>query len=84
MEKDDDLFMTPKILPAEQTQEPFSKPVPRPQKTEDETVVTGSKLYSLMVPLEDIERLKLAAKDHGQSVSTLIRAAIKNYLIHYS
>jgi hypothetical protein len=64
-------------------QEPFSKPVPRPQKTDDETVVTGSKLYSLMIPLEDIERLKRAAKDNGQSVSTLIRAAIKNHLVHY-
>jgi predicted DNA-binding protein len=36
-----------------------------------------------MIPLEDIERLKQAAKDSGQSVSTVIRAAIKNHLIHY-
>ena len=27
--------------------------------------------------------LKQAAKDSGQSVSTVIRAAIKNHLIHY-
>jgi hypothetical protein len=37
----------------------------------------------LMIPLEDIERLKRAAKDNEQSVSMLIRAAIKNHLIHY-
>lgn len=74
---------TKKRLLAPQAQEPFAKPVPRPQKTDDETVVTGSKLYSLMIPLEDIERLKRAAKDNGQSVSTLIRAAIKNHLVHY-
>lgn len=72
-----------KRLLALQSQEPFAKPVPRPQKSDDETVVTGSKLYSLMIPLEDIERLKQAAKDSGQSVSTLIRAAIKNHLVHY-
>jgi hypothetical protein len=72
-----------KSIIAPKAQEPFAKPVPRPQKTDDETVVTGSKLYSLMIPLEDIGRLKQAAKDSGQSVSTLIRAAIKNHLVHY-
>ena len=72
-----------KSVIAPKAQEPFAKPVPRPQKTDDETVLTGSKLYSLMIPLEDIERLKQAAKDSGQSVSTVIRAAIKNHLIHY-
>lgn len=72
-----------KSVIAPKAQEPFAKPVPRPRKTDDETVVTGSKLYSLMIPLEDIERLKQAAKDSGQSVSTLIRAAIKNHLVHY-
>ena len=72
-----------KSVIAAKAQEPFAKPVPRPQKTDDETVLTGSKLYSLMIPLEDIERLKQAAKDSGQSVSTVIRAAIKNHLIHY-
>ena len=72
-----------KSVIAPKAQEPFAKPVPRPQKTDDETVLTGSKLYSLMIPLEDIERLKQAAKDSGQSVSTLIRAAIKNHLVHY-
>jgi hypothetical protein len=72
-----------KSVIAPKAQEPFAKPVPRPQKTDDEPVVTGSKLYSLMIPLEDIERLKQAAKDSGQSVSTLIRAAIKNHLVHY-
>jgi len=72
-----------KSVIAPKAQELFAKPVPRPQKTDDETVLTGSKLYSLMIPLEDIERLKQAAKDSGQSVSTVIRAAIKNHLIHY-
>ena len=71
-----------KSVIAPKAQEPFTKPVPRPQKT-DESVITGSKLYSLMIPLEDIERLKRAAKDNEQSVSMLIRAAIKNHLIHY-
>lgn len=71
-----------KSVIAPKAQEPFTKPVPRPQKT-DESVITGSKLYSLMIPLEDIERLKQAAIDNDQSVSTLIRAAIKNHLIHY-
>ena len=71
-----------KSVIAPKAQEPFTKPVPRPQKT-DESVITGSKLYSLMIRLEDIERLKRAAKDNEQSVSMLIRAAIKNHLIHY-
>lgn len=74
---------TKKRLLAQQAQEPFAKPAPRPKK-DDESPVTGSKLYSLMIPLEDIERLKRAAKDNEQSVSMLIRAAIKNHLIHYS
>ena len=52
-----------KSVIAPKAQELFAKPVPRPQKTYDETVLTGSKLYSLMIPLEDIERLKQAAKD---------------------
>jgi len=73
---------TKKSVIAPKAQEPFTKPVPRPQKT-DESAITGSKLYSLMIPLEDIERLKQAAKDNEQSVSMLIRAAIKNHLIHY-
>jgi hypothetical protein len=71
-----------KSVIAPKAQEPFTKPVPRPQKP-DESAITGSKLYSLMIPLEDIERLKRAAKDNEQSVSMLIRAAIKNHLIHY-
>ena len=81
--KGEQLVENPSQLIAPKAQEPFAKPVPRPQKTDDEAVVTGSKLYSLMIPLEDIERLKQAAKDSGQSVSTLIRAAIKNHLVHY-
>ena len=81
--KGEQLVENPSQLIAPKAQEPFAKPVPRPQKTDDEAVVTGSKLYSLMIPLEDIERLKQAAKDSGQSVSTVIRAAIKNHLIHY-
>ena len=81
--KGEQLVENPSQLIAPKAQEPFAKPVPRPQKTDDEAVVTGSKLYSLMIPLEDIERLKQAAKDSGQSVSTVIRAAIKNHLVHY-
>lgn len=58
--------------------EPFAKPLPKSQ-----VASAGSKLFSLMIPLEDIERLKRAAKDNGEPVAALIRAAIKNHLIHY-
>lgn len=57
--------------------EPYAKP--RPSKKAS----AGSKLFSLMISLEDIEKLKKAAKNNGEPVAALIRAAIKNHLIHY-
>ena len=57
----------------------ISEPAPqrgRPRKEEP----AGSKPYSVILPIQDVEALKRVSKKTGESVSVLIRAAIREYL----
>lgn len=54
-----------------------SRPRGRPIKQES----AGSKPYSVNLPVRDIEMLKEKAEERGESVSVLIRAAIRAFLI---
>jgi|GEM_PF-5525436 hypothetical protein len=73
------LAQTPKV-----TQVIYKKPSPlkatsRPERQGKEEEM-GSKLYSLNIPQKDLALLKKVAKEEGESVSTLIRMAIKKHL----
>ena len=48
----------------------------RPKKEEP----AGSKPYSVILPIQDVEALKRVSKKTGESVSVLIRAAIRESL----
>lgn len=48
----------------------------RPKKEEP----AGSKPYSVILPIQDVDALKRVSKKTGESVSVLIRAAIRTYL----
>ena len=66
------------------TQVIYKKPSPlkatsRPERQGKEEEM-GSKLYSLNIPQKDLALLKKVAKEEGESVSTLIRMAIKKHL----
>ena len=53
-----------------------AKPKGRPVSA----VPTGNKPYLVSLPMRDIERLKQKAEESGESVSVLIRAAIRQFL----
>jgi hypothetical protein len=53
-----------------------SKPRGRPVST----VPTGNKPYLVSLPMRDLEKLKQKAEESGESVSVLIRAAVRQFL----
>ncbi|WP_107867126.1 ribbon-helix-helix domain-containing protein [Agitococcus lubricus] len=55
---------------------PASKPRGRPPKS----APASSKAYSVILPVSDLEALKSLSSEQGESVSVLIRAAIRDYI----